>query len=180
MPLSLSIPPENIIKPEVFWCFQGVQKETVAWNGLKSSKFKGLNFMFCSAYIRYFIIGDFFFIVCIFFSFLATDMVTLFFGKICGICLWPICLRSSLFIKRVRVDCILRYWVLNLFWANDPLETQEKLWFSVFRGYRKGTFVWNDLKGSLSAALWFKGIFYFPGNHILVLLNLIHILSSPH
>ena len=25
---SLSIPPENIRKPEVFWCFHGVQKET--------------------------------------------------------------------------------------------------------------------------------------------------------
>ena len=25
---SLSIPPENIEKPEVFWCFQGVSKET--------------------------------------------------------------------------------------------------------------------------------------------------------
>ena len=28
MPLSLSIPPESITKPLLFWCFQGVSKET--------------------------------------------------------------------------------------------------------------------------------------------------------
>ena len=32
---SLLIPPENIRKPLVFWCFQGYQKRSVAWNGLK-------------------------------------------------------------------------------------------------------------------------------------------------
>ena len=28
------IPPENIEAPEVFWCFQGVYREKVTWNGL--------------------------------------------------------------------------------------------------------------------------------------------------
>ena len=28
---------ENIRKPEVFWCFTGVQKELVGWNGLNNS-----------------------------------------------------------------------------------------------------------------------------------------------
>ena len=36
MPLILFIPPENIRKLEVFWCFQGVQKETcsIKWTKL--------------------------------------------------------------------------------------------------------------------------------------------------
>ena len=32
---SLSIPPENIRKSEVFWGFQGVSKRRVVWNRLK-------------------------------------------------------------------------------------------------------------------------------------------------
>ena len=32
----LSIPPENIRKQEVFWCFRGYRKRPVAWKGLKA------------------------------------------------------------------------------------------------------------------------------------------------
>ena len=35
---NLSITPENISKHLVFWCFQGVQKEIVAWNRLAAPK----------------------------------------------------------------------------------------------------------------------------------------------
>ena len=30
----LYIPPEDIRKPQVFWCFRGYKKRTVAWDGL--------------------------------------------------------------------------------------------------------------------------------------------------
>ena len=33
-------PPENIRKPLVFWCFQGYQKRSVAWNGLMTMKMR--------------------------------------------------------------------------------------------------------------------------------------------
>ena len=33
--MSLSIPPENVRSPKVFWRFQGLQKGILAWNGLK-------------------------------------------------------------------------------------------------------------------------------------------------
>ena len=33
---DLSIPPENIKKPVIFRCLQGVKKRPVAWNGLEA------------------------------------------------------------------------------------------------------------------------------------------------
>ena len=40
---SASIPPENIRKPEVFWCFQGVQKWYIGWKWVNHDRWRREN-----------------------------------------------------------------------------------------------------------------------------------------
>ena len=117
---SLCIPPEKIRKPEVFWCFQMVQKETSGMKWVIKDYAKHLWYSM-----------ELFANIALCFSIIASARL--------------FSLVWDLFSKTFRLLYSIYPFHTNVSLLY-PLKTSKNVWFyEVFKVYRNETLVWNEL-----------------------------------